>query len=194
MPQPAGRAATYEDLSRIPENATGEIVAGELVVTPRPSRRHVFATSSLDKEVGPPYQLGRGGPGGWVILVEPELGLGEHILVPDLAGWRRERLIESEEHNWISVTPDWVCEVLSPGTVRLDRIQKTAIYRNHGVAHLWLLDPLHRTLEVYALDASSRSWVVRGLYGGNDRVRAEPFQEIEIELAHLWWSSPAGAG
>lgn len=185
MSEPARKRATYEDLFGIPENATGEIIDGELIVTPRPSRKHQFASSALGNMVGPSYQFGRGGgPGGWIILDEPEIALGENILVPDLAGWRRERFPGEEETNWISVVPDWVCEVLSPGTIRTDKVRKTGIYAEHGVRHLWLLDPLARTLDVFELE--SGRWVVLGMHLENDRVRAHPFTEVEIELELLW--------
>lgn len=185
MAKPAKQRATYEDLFHIPENMTGEIIDGELIVTPRPSRKHVYTTSALGSEVGPPYQFGRGGgPGGWIILYEPEIGLGENILVPDLAGWRRERFPLSEETNWISVTPDWVCEVLSPSTLRVDKIRKMPLYAQSGVLHFWLIDPLARTLDVFRLE--SGQWVVAGLYAEDDKVRAEPFQDIAIELVNLW--------
>ena len=189
MSEVARRKATYDDLYGIPENTTGQIINGHLIVTPRPSRKHVYATSALGNEIGPPFQFGRGGPGGWVILIEPEIGLGEHTIVPDLAGWKRERFPAEEEQNWISAVPDWICEVLSPGTVRVDRIDKMSIYGLYGVPHLWFVDPINKTLEVFALESSSGAWVVRGLYGESDKVRAEPFQEIEIELIHLWWGS-----
>ncbi len=181
----AKKSATYEDLSRIPENMTGEIIDGELIVTPRPARKHLGASSVLGAELIPPYWLGRGnGPGGWIILLEPEIKFGEDILVPNLAGWRKERFPIEEPHNWISVVPDWACEVLSPGTLRNDRVKKTPIYGLHGVGHLWLINPSDRTLDVYRLE--SGKWVVAGLYSENDKVRAEPFLEVEIELANLW--------
>jgi Uma2 family endonuclease len=184
MAEPAKNKATYEDLYSIPENMTGEIIAGELIATPRPSRRHVYAASALGIEVGPSYQFGRGGPGGWIILDEPEIQFGEDILVPDLGGWRRERFPASEEHNWISVAPDWVCEVLSPGTIRVDKVKKMTIYGRHGVGYVWLLDPMNRTLDVLGLE--SGKWVVLGVYAEDDKVRAAPFQEVEIEMEHLW--------
>ena len=188
MPQPAGKCATYEDLYNIPENMTGEIINGDLVVTPRPSRRHTSAASSLGYKIGPGYQFGEGGgPGGWVIILEPEIGLGENILVPDLAGWKLERFPVEEPHNWISVAPDWVCEVLSPGSVGKDKIKKMPIYAEYGVHHAWLLDPLERTLEVFRLQGGA--WAVAGLHGEGDKVRAEPFQEIEIDLNDLWLSA-----
>jgi Uma2 family endonuclease len=185
MAKLAKQRATYEDLFHIPENMTGEIIDGELIVTPRPSRKHVYTASALGSEVGPPYQFGRGGgPGGWIILDEPEIRLGENILVPDLAGWRRERFPLSEETNWISVTPDWVCEVLSPSTLRVDKIRKMPVYAQSGVLHFWLIDPLARTFDVFRLE--SGQWVVAGLYAEDDKVRAEPFQDIVIELVNLW--------
>ena len=195
MSGPAGKRAVYEDLFGIPENMTGEIIDGELIVTPRPSRKHLYAASSLGNLVGPPYHFGRGGgPGGWIILDEPEIELGENILVPDLAGWRRERFPQSEETNWISVVPDWVCEILSPSTIRVDKVKKMGLYAEHGVRHLWLIDPSARTLDAFEL-ASGR-WVVLGTYVENDKARAEPFCEVEIELGGLWlgYESPPPHG
>ncbi|GKT09510.1 Uma2 family endonuclease [Desulforhabdus sp. TSK] len=185
MSDPAGKSATYEDLYGLPDNATGEIIDGELIVTPRPSRKHLYAGSSLGALVAPPYQFGRGGgPGGWIILIEPEIALGENILVPDLAGWRRERFPQAEETNWIAVVPDWICEILSPGTVRVDKSRKMPLYAAHGVRHLWLVDPLVRTLDVFELD--SGRWVLLRVYGDDDKVTAEPFTAVELDLSDLW--------
>jgi len=140
MAEPAKREATYEDLFNIPENTTGEIINGQLVVTPRPSRRHVYTSSSLVGKLTPPYQFGdANGPGGWIIVIEPEIGLGRNILAPDQAGWKRERFPLSEDHNWITVAPDWVCEVLSPSTARTDKTDKMPLYAQHGVPYLWRL-------------------------------------------------------
>ena len=188
MAEPARKKAAYDDLYSLPENMTGEIIDGELIATPRPSRSHAHATSALGGELAPPYQFGRGGgPGGWEILDEPEIKLGENIIVPDLAGWRRERFPRSEETNWISIPPDWVCEVLSPSMLRVDKIKKMPIYAQYGVHHLWLIDPIAKTLDVFRLE--SGHWVVAGLYVEDDKVRAEPFQEVEIELSNLWLDS-----
>ncbi|MHC1728152.1 MAG: Uma2 family endonuclease [Syntrophobacteraceae bacterium] len=193
MPEPAKEKATYNDLYGIPENMTGEIINGELIVTPRPSRRHALASSYLGAEVIPPYCHGRGGgPGGWVILDEPEIKFGENILVPDLAGWRRVRFPATEEENWIAVSPDWVCEVLSPGTARLDRVQKMRIYGGCEVGYAWLIDPLLRTLEVLRLE--SGRWFLLDAFSESDKVRAEPFQEIEIDLDNLWLEGIGQAG
>jgi Uma2 family endonuclease len=185
MSEPAKRKAIYEDLYDIPENMTGEIINGELIVTPRPSRKHTLATSLLVSELIPPYFHGRGGgPGGWVIIVEPEIRLGEHMMVPDLAGWRQERYPVDEPHNWISVPPDWVCEMLSPGTRRLDRMKKMPVYAKYEVPYLWLADPEEMTLEVFRLKEGE--WIVAGLHEEGIKVRAIPFLEIEIDLSDLW--------
>ncbi len=185
MPEPVKEKASYDDLHDVPDNMTGEIINGELIVTPRPSRKHTYAASALDKRIGPPYQFGEGGgPGDWIILVEPEIRCGEHILVPDLAGWREERYPDEEPHNWISVVPDWVCEILSPETRRLDRMVKMPIYAQYEVPYLWLIDPMDQTLEIYRLKESE--WVVAGLHKEADKVRAVPFSDVEINLADLW--------
>ena len=185
MSEPAKKRATYEDLYSIPENMIGEILDGELIVHPRPSRRHIHAASALDKTIGPPYQFGRGGgPGGWIIHVEPEIQLGEHTMVPDLAGWREERFLWEEDQNSISVTPDWICEILSPSTGRLDEMKKMPIYAEHGVGYLWLLDPIAKILDTYRL--KSNGWLFLARLRGNDKVRSEPFQEIEFDLGDLW--------
>jgi Uma2 family endonuclease len=119
-----------------------------------------------------------------VILYEPEIQLGSHILVPDIAGWKKERLPKLPETNWIAVTPDWICEVLSPGTARIDKKKKMPIYARFGVPYLWLVDPLEKTLEIFRLD--NGNWVVAAVYSEDDIVRAEPFQAIEINLSSLW--------
>ena len=185
MSEPARKKATYEDLCGLPENMVGEIINGELLARPRPSGRHIQASSVLAMELGPPFQFGRGGgPGGWWILDEPELHLGAEVLVPDLAGWRRERMPAVPEDHKFLIPPDWVCEVLSPGTVRVDRTKKTWIYARAGVPHLWLIDPANKTLEVFRLQ--SGGWLLLGSFAEDDKVRAEPFQEVEVELKHLW--------
>jgi Uma2 family endonuclease len=188
MAELAPKKATYEDLYTIPENTVGEIIDGEIIVSPRPSRKHAFTTSVLDKKIGPLYQLGEGGgPGGWIILIEPEIGLGEDILVPDLAAWTRERFPLSEETNWISVAPNWVCEILSPSTFRNDKIRKMPLYARHDVEHIWLIDPIVMTMDAFRLE--SGRWFLLGSYAENDNVRVEPFQEIEINLGDLWIES-----
>lgn len=184
MSEPAAKSPSYEDLYSIPENMIGEIIDGELIVTPRPSGEHSNAAFALSAELGPPYRFGRGGPGGWIILFEPEIKCGENILVPDLAGWRKERFPGWPRENWFSTVPDWICEILSPSTARNDRIKKMYIYGGHQVQYLWLADPRDRTLEVFRLKAGE--WVKLAGFAEDDRVRAEPFLEVEWELGNLW--------
>jgi Uma2 family endonuclease len=184
MAELANRKATYEDLFGIPENMTGEIIEGELLVTPRPSRKHGYTSSALGGEVTSAYQFGRGGPGGWVFIIEPEIKFDDDILVPDVAGWKRERFPVEESHNWISAVPDWVAEVLSPGTAGRDKVKKMPIYARHGVPYCWLIDPLDETLDVFKLE--SNRWFLLSSFAENDKVRAEPFLEMELDLGNLW--------
>jgi len=106
------------------------------------------------------------------------------VLVPDLAGWRRTRLPRLPDAAYFSVFPDWVCEVLSPSTASLDRVKKLAIYAREQVGHAWLVDPAARTLEVLRLEAGR--WTILATHAGADVVRAEPFADIDMELASLW--------
>ena len=178
------RPATYEDLLTVPDTMVAEIVDDELHASPRPALRHARAASSLGAFVSVAYQHGRGGPGGWWILDEPELHFGRDIVVPDVAGWRRTRLPQVPDTAYASLAPDWVCEVLSPSTVSLDRLKKLAIYAREQVPHAWLLDPIARTLEVLRLEAGR--WMILATRGGDDVIRAEPFVEIDLDLASLW--------
>ncbi len=173
-----------EELQALPEHVVGEILGGELHVMPRPAPRHARASSRLGGRLMPPFDEGNGGPGGWWILDEPELHLGDDILVPDLGGWRRERLDAMPETAWFTVAPDWVCEVLSPSTTRADRTKKLPIYARESVSFAWLVDPLARTLEVLRLE--SQRWVIVGAYAEDQVVRAEPFEAVGLPLASLW--------
>lgn len=187
MVDPARRKATYEDVLAAPEHLVAEVIDGELYTHPRPAAPHAEAASVLSMDIGSPFHRGRGGPGGWIILVEPELHLDPNILVPDLAGWRRERLPEVPKEAFMTLAPDWVCEVLSPGTALLDRRRKMPIYARERVSHLWLVDPIVRSLEVYLLEGER--YVHLGTFGENERVRAVPFDAIELELEALWPST-----
>jgi len=184
MTQDAHRLATYEDLFDLPDNVIGEIIHGQLITQPRPAPKHALAASIISEEVVGPYHRGKGGPGGWWILFEPELHLNQHILVPDLAGWRRERLPDLPEAAYFSLAPDWVCEILSPGTARIDRMVKMPIYAEQGVNWLWLVDPDCRTLEVYRLH--EQHWLLEHTWQQDDEVQASPFAEITMALADLW--------
>ena len=186
------RRATYEDLCAVPDHEVAEILDGELIVTPRPALRHASASSSLGGQIWGPFQGGRGGPGGWWILDEPELHLADDILVPDLAGWRRGRVPVLPDTAFMTLAPDWVCEVISPSTERIDRSRKMRIDAREGVEHLWLLDPIVRTLEVLRLEGGR--WVLIATHTDADVVRAEPFEAIEIDLTLLWPTPPPGPG
>jgi len=184
MSEPALRAATYRDLFDLPEHVVGEILAGEIHVTPRPRVAHGIASARLGARVSPPFDFGEGGPGGWWILDEPEVHLGGDVLVPDLAGWRRERVPGIVEMVHIDLAPDWVCEILSPATQVRDRTLKMSIYAREGVPHLWLVDPLARLLEVYRLQEGR--WLLLGVHAGKAMVRAEPFDAVELALGPVW--------
>jgi Uma2 family endonuclease len=170
----------------VPDHLVAEILNGELITSPRPASAHARAAWLIGQNVGPFDRIpgGGGGPGGWWILFEPELHLGPDILVPDLAGWRRERMSVLRNVPYFELAPDWVCEVLSTTTARMDRIRKKPIYAREGVGHLWLVDPGVRTLEVYRLERGQ--WVDAGAYGDADMVRAEPFAAVEMAMSQ-WW-------
>jgi Uma2 family endonuclease len=176
--------ALYEDVIAAPEHKVAEIVEGFLYLSPRPAPRHANATSVLGSDLNDAFQRGRRGPGGWWILDEPELHLSGDVLVPDIAGWKRERLPELPEGPGFTLAPDWVCEVLSPSGETFDRLTKLPRYALAGITHLWLVDPLQRRLEVYGrLDLR---WILLEQYSGQAAVIAPPFEEVAIELAPLW--------
>jgi len=184
MGNPTRRPATYEDLLAVPEHRVAEIIDGDLYSFPRPSSLHSRAASRLGSRLGPPFDEGVGGPGGWIILDEPELHLGPHVVVPDLAGWRRERLTELPDVAYFTMAPDWICEVLSPSTERIDRLKKLRVYAEFGVQHAWLVSPAMRSLEVYRTTGSL--FALTATHADSESVRAEPFAEIALELAPLW--------
>jgi len=184
MVDAARRRATYDDVLAAPAHLVAELLDGELSLVPRPAMGHTVVASTLGAELGGPFQRGRGGPGGWWILDEPELHLAADVLVPDLAGWRRERMPEMPRVPYFELAPDWVCEVLSPSTAGLDRVKKLGIYLREGVGYVWFVDPEGRTLEVFRREA--QAYVVAQTFTGDDPVRAEPFDAIELELGLLW--------
>jgi Uma2 family endonuclease len=184
MGAPAKRGATYEDLLAVPGHLVAEIVDGDLVTSPRPAARHALAASTLHLELGPFGRRSGGGPGGWVLLFEPELHVVGQVMVPDLAGWRRERMPEVPDVPFFDVAPDWVCEVLSPSTAALDRTRKWHHYARAGVSHLWFVDPGPALLEVYRLDHGD--WRLVTSFAGDEKVRAAPFEAVELDLGALW--------
>jgi Uma2 family endonuclease len=192
MGQLAERAATYEDLLSVPEHLVAEILFGRLVTHPRPAPRHAIVVTRLNAILAPPFDLGVGGPGGWVFMIEPELHLGKHVTVPDVAGWQRERFAQLPETAWIEITPDWICEVLSPSTERYDRGDKRTIYADAGVGHLWHVDPGLRMLEVFEL--WERKWLLFDVFHDNADVVAPPFAQVGFPVGLLWpFDSPGEA-
>lgn len=173
-----------------PPEMVAEILDGELHVSPRPARPHTNVASNLGGVLQAPFKFGRGGPGGWVILDEPELHLGPRPdkLVPDLAGWRRERLPDAvggaDAPAYYDLAPDWVCEVLSKSTRRIDKREKMRIYAREGVRYVWQMDPLASSLDIFRLEG--RNWLLVDSFVGDESVRAEPFDAIELELALVW--------
>lgn len=178
------KPATYADLEALEPHLTGQLLDGELFATRHPDVLHARVTSTLGMELGGPFQRGRGGPGGWWILDEPELHLGPHVLVPDLAGWRTERMRQPPSTPASALAPDWVCEVLSPSTASIDRVAKKRISAREGVQWCWLIDPEAKTLEAYQLE--NGRWVELGTWSGEDTPRVTPFEAIELQLSALW--------
>ena len=185
----ARRRATYEDVLAQPDHVVAEVIHGTLYTFARPRPRHARSSSRLGAVLDGPFDRGaNGGPGGWIILDEPELHLGPDpdILVPDLAGWRRTRMPEMPDAPYLTLAPDWVCEVVSPSTEDVDRAEKVPLYAREQVAHVWIVDPLVRTLEVLRLDGGTYRLVTT--VRADARVHAEPFDALELELALLWQS------
>ena len=180
----ARHRATYQDVLDVPAHQVAEIVDGTLHTHPRPAMPHARASSVLGGKIGVPFDYDAGGPGGWWIIDEPELHLGEDILVPDLAGWRRERMPEYPETAYVTLAPDWVCEVLSASTHRLDLQGKRPIYAREGVGHLWLVDPTDRTLEAFELREGE--WVLIAAAKDDDPISIRPFDAITFSLGDLW--------
>lgn len=184
MLKPKRRDATYADLETLPPHMVGEIIHGVLYAHPRPAPRHAVAANLIGYEITGPFQRGKGGPGGWIFAVEPELHLGSEVVVPDLAGWRRERLTPFPKTAHISTPPDWLCEVLSPSTQAIDRTVKLATYAEYGVGTCWYCDPIAETLEILVL--SNGKWMLWGAFKGDDPVTAPPFEAHTFALDVLW--------
>ena len=185
MSEPAASDATYDDILALPENLVGEILGGNLYTYPRPAPRHARAYSSITGTLWGPFDHGSGGPGGWWIIDEPELHLGSDVIVPDIAGWRRQRMPSLPETAWFEQAPDWVCEILSPSTANTDRAIKMPIYARENVEYLWLVDPDARTLEAYRLHDDGH-WLLLATLKDNDPVTQPPFDAITFPLNTLW--------
>lgn len=183
--EPAVRKATYQDVLDAPENMVAELIDGELHLQPRPAKPHAQVSSVLGAQLVTRFQLGQGGPGGWWIIDEPEIHFDSQVLVPDLAGWR---LQNTPDFDWTlayyTERPDWVCEVLSPSTARIDRIKKLEIYRQAEIEWAWLVDPLAHTIEIYRW--SEQGWLRTQVVDGEEAASLEPFEAVPLELALIW--------
>jgi len=182
----AKRRATYEDLLQVPDTMVAEIVEGELIVSPRPASPHAFTAAEIAADLLPAFHgvEARSGPGGWWLLPEPEVHLADDVLVPDLAAWRCARMATVPNTSAFTLAPDWICEILSPSSVRHDRVAKMRCYAREGVAWVWLVDPIARTLEILRRDGGP--WTVVASHAGDEVVRVEPFAEVEVQLQR-WW-------
>ena len=182
------KKATYQDVIDAPPNKVAEVVDGRLYTHPRPASPHTRAGSALGGKLFDPYDQGIGGPGGWWILDEPELHFGtppdENILVPDLAGWRRERMPEYPKVTYFTLVPDWTCEILSPSTRALDLGPKRDIYAREGVAYLWFIDPVLGTLEAFKLH--NGQWALIATVTGDAPISVPPFEGLKTPLNSLW--------
>ena len=184
MADAAKKQATYADIEALPPNVVGEILFGALVTHPRPAPPHVAAAGALSASLTVSYQFGSGGPGGWLIMPEPELHLGPHVVSPDIAGWRRERMLEPPTKAWFEIAPDWVCEIISPSTEKYDKGDKRRIYATYEVGHLWQVDPRVKSLEVFA--RQDLDWLLTNTFFESETVTAAPFQELAFPLDRLW--------
>jgi Uma2 family endonuclease len=176
----------YGQLLALPEHVVGEILGGELYTQPRPGGRHGLVGRGLSGNLINPFDFGRAGPGGWWIIFEPEVHFVRdvEVAVPDLAGWRRERMPSVPEGHRFEVVPDWVCEILSPATAKKDRVVKLPIYARYGVAYVWLVDPAAQTLEAFEL--RDGCWLLIAVLKDDDKVAVPPFDAVEFSLVDLW--------
>ena len=181
--KPLKKGATYDDLARVPEHYVAEMFDGELYASPRPAFPHARAAGVLHAKLGDAFDFGDA-PGEWLIFIEPELHFGNDVLVPDIAAWRRERLPSLPNDAYLTLAPDWICEVLSPSTEHIDRGKKLRVYAREGVSHAWLVDPLRQSLEVLALVSGSLEQIAE--HHGDVSVRARPFDAVALELRALW--------
>jgi Uma2 family endonuclease len=183
---PPGQA-TYADLEALPERYVGQLIDGTLYAQAQPAYPHQRAVTRLGVLLGQPFDREPGGPvgpGGWCFIYEPELHFGADVLVPDIAGWRRERMPQVPNVPWSDLAPDWLCEVASPSTRKLDRSLKLERYHRAGVGHVWLVEPDDRFIVVYR--RAEEGWLLVGHNTGEDEPRIEPFEAMPLTLAELW--------
>lgn len=184
MPKVLEKPATYEDLLKVPEHLVAEIIDGELFTSPRPASPHAFAAATLLSTLVARLQRGQGCPAEWWFLMEPELHLGADVLVPDLAGWRKANMAHVPNVPWFDIAPDWICEIVSVKTARLDRIRKLPRYARNGVPYAWIVDPVAQSVEVYC--RQGEHMLQFSTHEGSEKIVAEPFAPCELDLNDLW--------
>lgn len=181
--------ATFVDYAAVPEHRDATLINGVLHVMPKPALAHIHVKSELGSELSGSFSRGQIDLRRWRILFRSEVHFGSagnvDIVAPDIAGWRIERMPVLPRLAYFTVAPDWICEVLSPSTEKLDRIDKMLVYAREGVKHVWLVHPLRQTIEAFAL-TPEKLWLSIGLHAGNVRVRIPPFEAIELDLGPLW--------
>ncbi|MBI4817343.1 MAG: Uma2 family endonuclease [Deltaproteobacteria bacterium] len=181
------RRSFREIISALPPHLRGEVINGRLTVMPCPAPRHANAAGALHDQLGPAFQRARGGPGGWWILAQPELTLGDpdfEPIDPDVAGWRVQTMPHLPEAAAVSIVPDWVCEILSPSTEVYDRAEKLPYYARAGIKHAWIVDPEGLVLEAFENDAGIFRPI--GSWRDDALARVPPFEAIDLELSWLW--------
>ncbi|MCY1060669.1 Uma2 family endonuclease [Nannocystis sp. SCPEA4] len=181
----ARKLATYDDLLAYPSEVKTEIFDGEIHTQPSPLPGHGRAQLALGRYVGGPFDGDTQDPDGWWILQEIDVRFdGHNVVRPDVVGWRRARLPDPWGMRPIDVVPDWICEVLSPSTEKVDRVRKQHLYARHGVPYYWLVDPAERVLEAFVLDGAQ--WRIAGTYDDTALARIPPFDAIELPVGRLF--------
>ncbi len=199
MTEPARKVYTYEDILALDEKLHAELLDGMIYIdgvplgsvvptvgmAPAQLPRHAKSQRVLGKIIGGPFDddHGDGGPGGWWIFIEVDVLLASGTVRPDLSGWRRERLPQPDVRP-IATRPDWVCEIISPTSIRQDRVAKRRAYAKAGIPHYWIVDPDARTLE--ALELQSDRWLEVGTWSEGDVARIAPFEPVEVPVGRLF--------
>jgi Uma2 family endonuclease len=189
MNELAKKYPTYEDILALPEGVRAEVINGQLETSAaKPNFGHRRVTLAMSSEIGSRFR--KEDDSGWIIEIEPDVQFGPHILSPDLAGWKKERRGNPNPlESLVTIIPDWACEILSPSSGRRDRVEKFKIYQEHGVTYYWIIDPINQTLEAFVNDTTSKNWKRLGAWGGNEKARIEPFNDLEIDLSSFWVAS-----
>jgi len=188
MSKPAG-TATYQDILDAPDDMRAEVVNGELHLLPRAAPRHQRFSFLFGNALETSLRDRKSGHSGWVFIPDTNVHLSDHdICGPDIAGWRVETMPDVPETAHITIRPDWVCEIISPSSERLDRHDKFAMYANFGIPYYWIVDHRNRLVEAYALEQGR--WVAIGVGSNDDAISFAPFDTIGLELGRLW---PDGA-